>query len=74
MTVLDLSVTIDDADYPRLITAAREVFSDPNLTEAQVTELMRQYAIQQMKQLVKNYEHRMAIAAAESDTYDFGAT
>lgn len=74
MAVLDLSVTIDDADLPRLIAAARDVFFDPNLTEAQITEMLRQYGIQQMQQLVKNYERRTAISAAENASYDFGAT
>lgn len=74
MAVLNLSVTIDDADLPRLLSAAREVFSNPELTQDQVVEMLRQYGIQQMQQLVKNYERKAAITAAENAAYDFGAT
>lgn len=70
MAVLNLSVTIDDADLPRLLAAAREAFGNPELNEAQVTEMLRQYGINQMQQLVKNHERRIAIAAAESAAYD----
>lgn len=74
MAVLNLSVTIDDADLPRLLAAAREVFGNPDLTEAQVTEMLRQYGINQMQQLVKNYERRAAIVAAENGTYEIGVS
>lgn len=74
MAVLNLSVTIDDADLPRLMAAAREVFGNPGLTEENVVEMLRQYGISQMTQLVKNYERRMAIAAAENGTYEIGVS
>lgn len=66
MAVLDLSITVGDADLPRLIAAARAVFNSPNMTQAEMTEYLRQYGIQQMTQMVKNYERSLAVRAAES--------
>lgn len=69
MATLNLSVTIADQDLPRLLAACREVFGNPELTEAQMTEMLRQYGISQMTQLVHNYERKAAIVAAENGTY-----
>ena len=66
MAVLDLSVTIKDADLPRLLDAAREAFNNPAMTQLEMTEVLRQYGINQMRQLVKNYERKAAIAQAEA--------
>jgi len=66
MAVLDLSITVSDADMPRVLTAARAVFSDPDMTVAEMTEVLRQYGIQQMLQMVKNYERAVAARAAEA--------
>lgn len=66
MAVLDLSITIADADLPRLITAARAVFGKPDMTQSEMTEYLRQYGINQMQQMVKNYERKVAIAQAEA--------
>lgn len=69
MAVLDLRVTIADDDVPRLIAAARDVFGNPELELPQITEMLRQYGISQMTQLVHNYERKTAIVAAENATY-----
>jgi hypothetical protein len=65
MAVMNLSVTIADADLPRLLAAARSVFGD-QLGEPQVIEALRQHGIQQMRQLVHDYERRIAISQAEA--------
>jgi hypothetical protein len=69
MAVLNLTMTIDDAEVPRLVAAARAVFENDTLTLEQITEMLRQYGISQMTQMIGNYERRVAIAAAESATY-----
>ena len=69
MATLNLSVTIADQDLPRLLEACRDVFGNPELTEAQMTEMLRQYGITQMTQLVHNYERKLAIKAAEDAAY-----
>lgn len=69
MATLNLSVTIADQDLPRLIAACRDVFGNPELTEAQIVEMLRQYGITQMTQLVHNYERRVAIKSAEDAAY-----
>lgn len=66
MAVLDLRVTVADADMPRVLAAARAVFNNPAMTEAEMTELLRQYGIQQMRSMVGAYEKRLAVAAAEA--------
>lgn len=66
MAVLDLSITISDADLPRLMAAARAVFNNPDMTQAEMTEYLRQYGIQQMQQMVKNYERKVAMMQAEA--------
>lgn len=66
MAVLDLSVNIADADKARLFVAARAAFGDPNLTDAEVVEHLRQYGIDMMRQVVRNYEKGLAVAQAEA--------
>lgn len=70
MAVLNLSVTISDADLARLLEAARATFSADTLTVEQMTEMLRQYGVNQMRQMVKNYERRLAVAAAENGAYE----
>ncbi len=65
MAVLDLRITVSDADMPRLLEAARAVFGE-KATEAEVTEAIRQHGIQLMRQMVRNYERKIAIAKAEA--------
>ena len=74
MAVLDLRVTISDDDIPRLLTAARDVFGNAELELPQLTEMLRQYGISQMTQMIANYERRVAIAAAENASYGIGVT
>lgn len=66
MAILDLSVTISDADLPRLLTAARAVFGNPNMTEEEIVEQLRQHGIGLIQQMIRNYERKIAIAAAEA--------
>lgn len=66
--VLDLSVTISDADYPRLMAAARSAFTDipKEAPDSVIIEALRQNGMMQMKGLVRAYERAIAIKAAES--------
>lgn len=69
MPVLNLNVTITDADYARLMTAAKAALADQlgaNPPDAAVVEALRQYGIDQMRQLVRNYERAVAIRTAEA--------
>lgn len=70
MAVLNLSVTISDKDLERLLEAARATFSADTLTVEQMTEMLRQYGINQMKQMVHGYERRVAVVAAENGAYE----
>lgn len=69
MAILDLSITISDDDYPRLMAATKAALVDQlgeNPPDAAVIEALRQYGIQQMRTLVHNYERSAAIRAAEA--------
>lgn len=74
MAVLNLSVTIADEDIPRLVAAARDVFGNEALELPEITEMLRQYGISQMTQLVHNYERRVAIKSAEDASYVIGVS
>lgn len=66
MAILDLRVNVTDSDMPRLMSAARAVFNNPAMTEAEVTEAIRQHGISLIKTMIANYEKRLAVAAAEA--------
>lgn len=66
MATLDLRVTVADADMPRLIEAARAVFGNDKLSEAEIVEGIRQHGISLIKTMIANYEKRVAIAQAEA--------
>ena len=74
MAVLDLSVTVSDTDYPRLMAAAQGALGkvpdgeggQRDLTDAEVIEGIRQHGIGLMKQMVRDYERRIAIMQAEA--------
>jgi len=65
MAQINLTVVISDSDYQRLLTAARWVFGTDK-TEAEIVEAIRQHGIQLMRELVRNYERKIALAAAEA--------
>lgn len=66
MSTLDLRVTVSDKDMPRLLAAARAVFGNPEMTEAEIVERIRQHGISLIKTMIANYERKAAIAAAEA--------
>lgn len=65
MAILDLGVMIADEDMPRLLAAARAVFGEDK-TEAEIVEGIRQHGIGLIRQLVRNYERKVAISQAEA--------
>lgn len=65
MITLDLSVTISEQNMGRLVAAARHVFGNEAMTEAEVTEAVRQHGIGLIKQMIKQYERGVAVAWAE---------
>lgn len=69
MAVLDLAITIDDNDLPRLLAACRVVFANPTLTEQQMVDTIREYGMGQLREMVHNYERRLALDAAETASY-----
>ncbi len=74
MAVLNLSVTIPDAELPRVQTAARDMFNDPAMTNGQIQEALRQEVISMIKGMVRRFERKVAVLAAEDGTYNVDAT
>jgi hypothetical protein len=74
MAVLSLDITIDDDDLPRLLAACRVVFGNPTMTEAQMSETIREYGMGQLQEIVHNYERKLAVEAAEGATYSIAVS
>jgi hypothetical protein len=66
MAILNLSVTVPDAQLPRVQAAARAAFEDPNMTNNQMIERIRQETISMIKGMVQRYEKGLLVAAAEA--------
>ena len=56
MATLSFSVTVPDADVPRILTALRYAYGDNTLTQAQLVEKLRESARDKIKSIVVNYE------------------
>lgn len=65
MAHIDLGITIADPDYDRLMVAAKATFG-LDKTDDEIIESIRQAGISLIRELVSNYERRVAIAAAEA--------
>jgi hypothetical protein len=66
MATLQLNVTIADADMPRVLAACKDTFNNPNMVEAEVSEVLRQHGIGLIQGMIHNYERKVAIAEAEA--------
>lgn len=65
MAIINLSVSVNDSDLPRLFTALRATWG-ADLTEEQLTEGLRQHGITLMKTTIKTYEKKLAQATADA--------
>lgn len=82
MATINLSVTVPDAQLPRVQTAARLTFGQVpdgsggfrDMTNTEIVERIRQEVILMLKQLVFRSERQVAIAAAEQPPADLSAT
>lgn len=66
MATLNLSVIIPDAQLSRVQAAARSAYEDPNMTNSQMIERIRQDTILMIKGMVQRYEKALLVAAAEA--------
>lgn len=82
MAVLNLSVTIPDAQLPRVQNATRATFGQVpdgaggfrDMTNAEIVERIRQEVIQMLKGIVRRHERAALVAAAEAPIVDVDAT
>jgi hypothetical protein len=74
MAILNLSVTVPDAEVARLQAAARGHFGQVDdgagelrdLSNAEITERLRQDVVAMLKQMVRRHERQAALLAAEA--------
>lgn len=73
MAVLNFSITVPDAQVPRVQTAIKVYLGDPNMTNAAAIEGLRQEFISRIKEIFLRHERAAAIAAAENASYSVEA-
>lgn len=74
MAVLNLSITIPDAQIARVQNALRITFELPAATNAQLIERLRQEVMQHIKQIVWRHEKQAALAALDVPPVDVDTT
>lgn len=82
MAVLNLSVTVPDAQIARVQAAARGTFGQVDdglggkrdMTNAELVERLRQETIYMIKRMVFAYEKRQAEIALSNNNFDVDAT
>lgn len=82
MATINLSITVPDAQLPRVQTAARATFGRVDdgagglrdMTNAEIVERLRQEVISMIKQLAQRSERKAAVLAAEAPIIDVSAT
>ena len=74
MAILNLSITVPDAQVSRVQDAARGIFEMPAATNPEIIEKLRQETILMVKGIVLRWEKRQAITTAENAPYIVDAT
>lgn len=66
MAVVNLSITVADADVSRVLDAARATWNIPAATPAEAQERLRQEVIGMIRRMVSETERRVALDAANA--------
>lgn len=75
MAVINLAITIPDAQVTRVQEAIRGTFElPPTATNPELIEKLRQETLLMIKRMVLNWEKRLAVTNAENASYDVDAT
>lgn len=74
MAVLNISITVPDAQLTRVQTALKSYLGDPGMTNAQAAEGFRLQCAARLREIVARQELQAAIAAAEAGNYTVDAT
>lgn len=69
MAVLNFSITVPDAQVPRVSAAVKAYLGDPGMTNVAAIEGLRQEFIARLKDIVVSYERKAALEAAEKAGY-----
>ena len=65
MATLTFSVTVPDAQVPRVVAALRHAFNAPDATQAELVAMFRQGVRDRLVSIVRTYETNQARKAAE---------
>jgi hypothetical protein len=74
MAVLNFSITVPDAQVPRVQTAIKAYLGNPAMTNPEAIAGLRLEFIARIKEIVVAHERTAAITAAEAANYDVEAT
>ena len=69
MADLSISITIPDEQLPRLLDGFRKQWGNPDLTIEELLPMLKESAIKQMKEVVRNQEVMSARAQADQIQY-----
>ena len=74
MAVMNISITVPDAQLSRVQNALKTYLGNPAMTNAEAVEGFRLQCVTRLKEIVAIIEQRAAIAAAEAANYSVDAT
>ena len=73
MAVMNLAITVPDAQLSRVQSALKTYLGNPAMTNAEAQEGFRLQVVARLKEIVARVEKEAAIAAADSASYSVDA-
>lgn len=73
MAIMNLAITVPDAQLSRVTSALKTYLGNPAMTNAEAQEGFRLQVVARLKEIVTRMEKEAAIAAAEAASYSVDA-